>query len=270
MRLNRELRLSEHSGNRVFIVPFALVRSNTELSTLRSGLKYGPNGFRYQFLNYMTIACGAESAEDSWEREWSLIENFAGTRWENRRKALSRLAEGLGPSVAMQAGCGLEISELTADFAMWDGISYCPEHTNAAAVYLTIAAALQEQREKDPELSEDSLRTQIYRPVVLDPNNFVRFNDPLIQSCIWRASLDGELDYRRSPEFSAAMSQILLRMLHDSENGSQSAFVDLLIGIAVGKVRLTPDCHVELGEAISKSTKTKEYIGELYDSIFHE
>ncbi|MBU2477693.1 MAG: hypothetical protein KKA36_01275, partial [Gammaproteobacteria bacterium] len=83
---------------------------------------------------------------------------------------------------------------------------------------------------------------------VIDPENFARFNDSLLQSCLWRAANSTELDYRRSDDLSYAMTSIIYRLIDDLSSKKSESAIDLLIGIATGKISLSKKALLDLVE----------------------
>ena len=71
-RVNRELRLGEHRGNRIFLSPFVMAPSTHAFTSLRNSLCYAPEGFKYQFLNFMSLRVGHSAIDDSWSQEAAL------------------------------------------------------------------------------------------------------------------------------------------------------------------------------------------------------
>ncbi|MBV1931175.1 MAG: hypothetical protein KUG71_05610, partial [Porticoccaceae bacterium] len=70
-------------------------------------------------------------------------------------------------------------------------------------------------------------------------DNFTRFTDSLLQSCLWRAANMRELDYRSSTDLSTEFSNILETLIEDDASENSNSAVDLLMGIAVGKIQLS-------------------------------
>ncbi|MDO8825963.1 hypothetical protein [Methylophaga sp.] len=116
---------------------------------------------------------------------------------------------------------------------------YQPEAINPEAVYLTISSILQGLRERPYlENDKDSLFSYVYQHSVIAPENFTRFTDALLQSCLWRASNAREMDYRSDRVLSEEFSSILERLIDENSSGKENAAVDLLMGIATGKIQL--------------------------------
>ena len=91
-------------------------------------------------------------------------------------------------------------------------------------------------------MDKDSLYAHVYQHSVLDPNNFSRFNDPLLQSCLWRCAYDGELDFRTPDYLSRHFLDIIKRLAKSRANGENNATLDLLMAVATMKIQLSTEC----------------------------
>lgn len=241
LKLNRNLRISGHNGNRIFISPFVVHSSRSSFLNFKNSLLYGPEGLKYQFFSCHEVFVGHDKEPTSWDLELDLIESFDDEFWRKRASQLRNLNEGLCGRIGVNSTnpeCCLGFSQ---DFAFWNS-RYEVEKVNHEAVYVTISAILQNLREIPlSDDDSDSLFSYVYQHSVLSPENFVRFNDSLLQSCIWRAADSRELDYRSSDEISREFIEILERLVIECAQGKDNAAVDLLIGIAVGRIQLSKD-----------------------------
>ncbi|MBU1191867.1 MAG: hypothetical protein KKE76_09150 [Gammaproteobacteria bacterium] len=248
--LNREMRLSGHKGNRIFIVPFGFPATDQEYETFKKSVLLGPENFKYQLFNYCHIAIGNSDQESSWELEERLVGRFAGisSLFRARLDRLEKQGEGLEGFIGCAPSNAIQKLSFSRDFAFWDGWGANHEHADHEAVYVTISAILQSLRQKEGLDGEDSLRSHVYQNAVIDPENFARFNDSLLQSCLWRAANSTELDYRRSDDLSYAMTSIIYRLIDDLSSKKSESAIDLLIGIATGKISLSKKALLDLVE----------------------
>ena len=88
----------------------------------------------------------------------------------------------------------------------------------------------------------DSLNGHTYQARILSPDNFWRFNDALIQSCLWRAALYSELDYRGSSLTSRIFSDLVLKYIDESKNKKSDIVCDYLIALTIGKIKICKEC----------------------------
>lgn len=241
IKLNSDLRLLGHEGQRVFITPFAIPQAKRDFDLFQRSLILGPRGLKYTFLNFRKIYVGHQEAENSWQRELTLIERFTSDIWTKRAEKLRLQSDGLKDNIGVSCNPDDEGLSFSVDFAFWKP-GYAAEKVNASAVYWTISSILQNLREKQfTGFDKETLFNHVYQHSVLDPFNFSRFNDPLLQSCLWRSAYDSELDYRTPTDISRKFSDILERLAKSRADGEFNATLDLLIGIAIGKIKLSDE-----------------------------
>jgi len=261
IKLNSDLRLLEHNAQRIFISPFATPHTKKDFSLFEQSLVMGPRNLKYQFLNYKKIYIGHQERRNSWERELDLVEQFESPVWLRRTKALQDQAIGIINTIGVSCNLQDEKLKFNIDFAFWKP-GYNPDLVNPTAVYLTISSILQNLREKPYTLiDKESLFTHVYQHSVLNPLNFSRFNDPLLQSSLWRCAYDGELDYRTPSELSRKFVVILTRLALSRRDGEHNATLDLLVGIAIGKIKLSKEYLSSMTASLTELLKKyPEYI----------
>lgn len=121
LKLNRNLRISGHSGNRIFISPFVVSPSKSAFDQFRSSLIYGPDGMKYSFLSYKTVHIGHTDNDNSWLQELRVVEHFDSDFWKHRANLLRDHRNGLEGAIGTPS---LRIDErlsFTRDFAFWGG-----------------------------------------------------------------------------------------------------------------------------------------------------
>lgn len=267
LKLNRDFRISKHTGQRIFVAPFAFPSSNHKFKLFKRSLCLGPKELDYQFFNFRHVCVGHQENVSSWERESDTIEGFTSSLWVKRAHLLKQQAVGLTDQVGISFDPSNEKLQFGDGFAYWDS-DYDPEKTNHAAVYLTIASVLQGLREKPYSLNDsEALFSHVYQHSIIDPENFSRFTDGLIQSCLWRAANASELDYRSSAELSAVFVDILKRLANEMKNGEFNALPDLLVGIATNKIKLASSEFDVLLQYIKVELSESEAILELITEL---
>lgn len=248
LNLNRELRLSNHAGNRIFICPFALSSSEEELKKLKNSLLQGLGGLKYLFLSCFDLYVGRQ--ENSWELEKKVVAALSSDNefWQSRLGVLEMQGDGLKGEVACPPIKSGDKRSFSPGFVFWRDWNADSDEANHEAIYVTVASVLQSLRERHSidGSNNDSLKSNVYQHAVIDPDNFTRFNDAILQSCIWRAAYSTELDYRRSDELSDAIVTIILRLIHDFTSNKSDAALDMLMGIATKKIAISKKCLTEL------------------------
>jgi hypothetical protein len=74
--------------------------------------------------------------------------------------------------------------------------------------------------------------------VALDPENFSRFNEGIIQAALLRSALPSELDYRSDTRASGYMAVILSRIASKFDS-PQVATLEFIIALATKRMQLT-------------------------------
>jgi len=104
-----------------------------------------------------------------------------------------------------------------------------------ADVYFTISIILHYLRTEKEGVQIPLEQTEHQRKI-LDPQNFNRFNDAVIQASILRAAKPIELDYSYDDLASATMSNFLF----DTIKKKEGACYEFMLGLALEKIKLTP------------------------------
>lgn len=123
---------------------------------------------------------------------------------------------------------------------------------------LTIAAVLQTAREHaNPE---KCLRPTNYQSVVISPENFLRFNDDILQACILRASLPSELDYSSDHHLSELMKEFLYKVFTRHQHPFGYASLEFASALAVGKLKLKKEHSRDLIEKSIENINLESYV----------
>lgn len=88
-------------------------------------------------------------------------------------------------------------------------------------------------------IQEEHIRT------LLDPINFNRFDDGIIQAAILRAASPNELNYKLDKSHSLTMMNILIKMIDNHEDElSSEGLIEFLLALATKKLKLH-DLHLK-------------------------
>ncbi|MBU2887473.1 hypothetical protein KO507_17040 [Gilvimarinus agarilyticus] len=240
--VNRSLRLAKHTGMRTFATPFVVSPSKSQFESVNKSLTQGVGGFKYHFVKFKKLYLNGKYVSP-WERELDVIKDLLNGEaddselfWVERKSQLERRSVGLKSKVGIHCTSPRKDLEIANDFVFWpDG--YSVGDINYSSVFATIGCILQNLR--DNCIDGVQLSGNIYKHSVLDPENFIRFNDPIIQSCLWRCALPGELDYRRSDVLSGEMTRILIKIFKASGSERGVTSLDLLMGIATRWIKIS-------------------------------
>ncbi|MEQ4618273.1 MAG: hypothetical protein ABN482_09525 [Corticimicrobacter sp.] len=136
---------------------------------------------------------------------------------------------------------------LRRDFLFWpEGYTPCGKH--APLVLATIGAILErartplsllnQARSAPPLLEIHRLSSDIFQQVLLDPHNFNRFNDGIIQAAILRQALPSELDYSYTDEESGFMREFLIKIFLSRYKPQGEASLEFALAIAMRRLKI--------------------------------
>lgn len=267
LSLNRHLRISKHNGNRLFISIFSTAKSKHDHDTMINSVTFGPKGKKYSVFIKNALFVGGQNEKSSWQEELSLIENFSDAFWQTRATSLSLTFNGLVNQLGVPAAPAIAELGFSQDYAFWPP-GYSPDLVNSSAVYVTVSCVLQKLRDKPyTNFDEDSLAGNIYQHSVIDPDNFLRFDDPLLQSCLWRAAKYTELDYSSSSELSDSFKTFMVRQINSYSTRSNNSTLDILVGVALSKIKITSECLVAIVHSARLTIGYCSAVIELLDYI---
>lgn len=256
--LNRNLRLANHSGMRIFVTPFFLYQGSVAKKSFLNSITYGPELTKYKFFNLFDLNVTSNRIKSSWELELDFLESNTtslGEVFEARIKHLHMEEVGLQGLIGINTNDLLKPLSFSKQTAFWD-FDYEPADVSPESVYFMVTSILQEARDNKSLSAEDSLDSGVHQLSVLSPENFIRYNDPLLQSCIWRSAKSSELDYTYDKEVSIRFISILERLLNNISNVNGEAFADILLGIAMKKIKVTNNELSAFTQIIDKETKS--------------
>jgi hypothetical protein len=240
LSLSRELR-NIHEGPRLYLIGAQVTESQSKITTFDSNLKHSSHGACIDVQRIHTFLMD-EVVGDSFADELATI--YAVQRGNDLppqilRDRVAALRRGNLEAMLLPTGSNLdETLSLNEGFAFWPA-NYAAGPFQAEVI-ATIAAILQNARTVTSLAMNERLRSPMLMQVALDPENFARFNDAIIQSSILRAALPSELDYRGDADASGFIRVFLERMA--SKIGrAQQAELEFLTALVTGRLRLNAD-----------------------------
>lgn len=248
LRLSQILRQGDGAGAIVYFVGVSRLRDAAQRTRIESNLSLADLQGRFRVVT--AAHAFVPHRASPWDLERRLFESLssevAGGDREAAEAAQER-CEYLSSGRALVDD--LFLPALTQDqqeagqlrlgrgFVFWPRIKdvQYEAHTQAD-VYLTISAVLHAMRSSQsggaPLIQHEHNRT------VLDPANFLRYNDGVIQAALLRATESRELHYDAVPELSGEMFDLVDAMLEQPEHESSAAVAELLLALALRHVRL--------------------------------
>lgn len=257
LEISRSLR-DMHKGPRLYLVGYQVAEKRGELKTLRANLRHSKN-VPYQVETYGSAAIGTQllaSFEQESEHYYRASEDLARLPglMVDRGRALGS-ASCVGELVLLPHGGSLRNSmRLRPGFAFWpEGFEPQPFH---AEVLATVAVLLQRAREHEALPDEKRLSTPSYRHVVLDPENFARFNDGVLQAALLRNAYPSELDYRGDYAASDFMKALIMRTLSRATQEAGEATLEFVLALRMRRLQLEEAHYSEvISAARAKSVR---------------
>lgn len=239
LEVSRSLR-DMHEGPRLYIIGYQVAETRSELKTLKANLKHSKS-VPYQVETYGAAAIGTQLLA-SFEQESKLYYGSSEDLGRlpglmvNRSRVLGS-TNPVGKLALLPSGASLDGSmRLRAGFAYWS-TDFEPQACHAE-VLATIGVLLQRAREHDKLPDERRLSTASYRHVVLDPENFTRFNDGVLQAGLLRNAYPSELDYRGDHAASDFMKALIIRTLARATQEAGEASLEFVAALAMKRLQL--------------------------------
>lgn len=250
LEVSRMLR-DKHDGPRLYLVGYQVAETRGELSGLRLNLVHSKS-VPYDFARFGGAAIGTSLAT-SFMREVDVYYG-ASAQTDGLPGKLGQRATALastkrvGRLALLPHGASVDAAmRLRTGFAYWpEGYDREAHHPEVLA---TIAVLLQLARENEKLPEDRRLSTASFRHVVLDPENFARFNDGILQGALLRCAYPSELDYRGDLAASDFMKALILRALARAEEEAGEAILEFLSALATKRLQLADEHFDEVKEA---------------------
>lgn len=256
-QISRDLR--EYEGNiipRHFLVGVGLPQSMDSWTKLEQFLIRNATARNYSFSVWKVLPLGPDNIQKSWNdltelaakadiNSTSPLDQISNLEASECYDALSECISGANHSFLPNTN-GDQL-KLTEGFVFFNGL-FDDQINNVTQgdTLLAIASVLQTAREHDDP--EKCLRPTNYQSVIISPENFLRFNDDILQACILRASLPSELDYSSDHHLSELMKEFLYKVFTRHKYPFGYAALEFAGALAVGKLKLKRDHTKELVE----------------------
>lgn len=252
----RDLRELVPKASRHFIAAVGLPETMQAWLRLKQFLvQSGDKDRPYLFSSWKVLPTGAPSGTgDAWRRAGELMQQadqmsvLDNSPWPKEAcidsiNVMAKALELFGDSY-LQTSSAKDL-QLTGGFVFWDPKSEVRAKSNNSAVsFLAMSAALQNAREHGQAGSR--LSSSMHETVVLDVENFLRFNDGVLQASILRAADAHELDYSGSPELSQMLREFLEKVFLNATRPYGEAALEFGLALATQRLRLTKADSLEL------------------------
>lgn len=233
LSLSRDLR-NCHKGAKLYLVGMQASDSFGKIDIFDRNLKHSSHKSPVDVIRWKSYL-SSDAVTESFKSELELYQTSNDFYYRTRS-----LQEGLKPTdIFLPSGLRLQDAlVLNVDFAFWDG-GYQPA-AYQAEVLGTISTILQNARTVKLKEPGQQLRSPLLMHVALDPENFARFNEGIIQAALLRAALPSELDYRGDASTSAYMAEFLSRIASRFDT-PQIATLEFLCAIATKRLQMNAE-----------------------------
>ncbi|MGR2855455.1 hypothetical protein FY046_05305 [Erwinia sp. 1181_3] len=231
---------------RHFLTGVVISQTMEEWSRLKRFLVQNAMDRKYGFSAWKTLPIGPDIMSDSWSDLTGLVAYLNSLSLSEDGPVLSEEESqsiALLQKVVKESRSRLLPNTANIPLKLTSGFVFFSEtlenrlsEINQSVVLLAIASVLQAAREHS--VAELCLKSDNYQSVVLSPENFLRFNDDILQACILRASLPNEIDYSFDYDLSLVMSEFLLKLFNRHNRPYGYAALEFAAALATGKLRL--------------------------------
>jgi hypothetical protein len=252
--ISRALRDFEEKYQRVFFTFINRTGNQSHLNFLESNLSLGEFGKgTHKIINVETILCSQEAYATPWHIEKEFLKeleefcefndispetvSFCKRRVEELNN--SGEAIGLSNNLFFKSLSGSEL-KINKGFAFAPQVDDFILNSTQADIYFIITTILNNCRCNGKLNQTDHIRT------LLDPGNFVRFNDGIIQATFLRAAKKEELRYDLSHEICLQIKSILEDMINHIDNEHGEAIIEFFYAISIRKLQLEKEVLQQL------------------------
>jgi len=261
----------------VYFVGISRTKNKEYLTFLKSNLKQGKyGGESSSFIDVESIYCNNDSKNTSWLSEIKFLKKLiyfvsdadsSSTYIQYLRERKKKLEssqgdkdKGLANNLFYPRFTNSKVEELCIrkSFAFFNFDRYDTD-VSQADIYFTISNVINSLRNTNlianGEKSERTLKQSVYVRNILDPANFSRFNDGIIQSSILRAAYPEELNYAIDNDTSQEMTNTLETIIKYCEDEQGEALIEFLYAIANKKMTLKKAHLREIVKLLSTRTE---------------
>lgn len=233
-----------------YIIGIARTINEDYLGFLKKNLGQGKYGTdTYPFIPLYTIFCENDFKESTWLHELSFNRSFKDFLENNfdkysnainfinlRIEYLEQKGEnGMATSLFLPLPNLTEELKLRKNFAFFNFDNYVGK-VSQGDVYFTISSIINKLRHE--ENMKHSLRQSEYVRNLIDPSNFERFNDGIIQASILRAANLRELSYNIDDHVSLKMKLIIDNILDNVNDENSEALLEFVYAIVSKKLKM--------------------------------
>ncbi|MGZ3755221.1 MAG: hypothetical protein ACXVAY_19500 [Mucilaginibacter sp.] len=246
--LSRALRDFEATYQRLFFTFINRTQNPKHCEFLESNLGLGEFGKgTNRIINVEKIYCSDQAYATSWHAELDYIkeiEQYCDAKEDEFVKTLdhcrsreivlneSGLTRGLIDNLFFPSTVNDKPLKIRKGFAFAPNVQYFVARSTQSEIYFIVSCIINELR------VQGRLDQSEYVRNVLDPGNFIRYNDGIIQACLLRAATNEELRYDLTDEMGAQMKRVLGDMIIHYGDSHSEGLNEFFYAIAIKKLRL--------------------------------
>jgi hypothetical protein len=246
--LSRALRDYEENMQRIFFTLISRTPMLKQLNFLDSNLGLGQFGKgTHKVINIETIHCTDEAHFTAWHVENEFIKQLSEFLEDHSVSCLKTMAycnkreqefnecgkeRGFADNLFFPSPITEKSLEIRKGFAFSPHQNFI-DSSSQSEVYFIMSSVVNELK------CRGSLSQSEYVRNVIDPGNFVRFNDGIIQASILRAGSKDDFRYDLSLELSLLMQSVLRDMINHIDDDHAEGLTEIFYSIAIKKLRLT-------------------------------
>lgn len=274
LSISRKLRAIKSTSTIVYLIGFSKLPSSESHEQLKKDLTQG--GHEFVVLEKCSVPRIKEYSKTSWDAENEVLKQFAlddplkdhpsielPALLSSRQKDLASNSNPDKNQLFLPDHQNSPL-KLRRTFAFWSDFAFDHSRLSKATqadVYWTIQSVLHDLRNKN---ENDGLSTT-YHTTVINPANFDRFNDGIIQACILRSAQPVEMDYRIDYTFSRRMTDVISSVITNWNNEQGEAVLEFLMALWTKRLQVIDEHLKELCDL--KDQSMSEEIKFIFDRV---
>lgn len=279
MSINRDLRQIQPNGSSNYLAVVLRSTSSSARSRLRTNLTFGDQGANtHGFKSVFSIDLPSDTHQTSWEsellllkriRDWAeLSERSVHEEIQERISFLeSATEEGITNGLFWPNQEKIQL-KIRSDFTFIDTLGGERE-LSQADIFTSVSIALHSLRTTSKHSKK--LNYNGYYRSILSPDNFIRFNDGVVQASILRAARNLELYYVNCEDDSSErIRNILVAQISNLENGDGEAITEFILAMLLKKLSLRAIDAAKIFECISNLDPRRFPILSVFSSFYFD
>ncbi len=286
-KVDRDLRSKQTNGSVWFVAGLLCCPTEESEKRLRSNLTYGHFEtnwhHRLMEIDKLFLPSPLPQPESAWDSEKLLLQRvlqetkfpegspakkFIDDRLNQLRSASGDEVRGLADDIFL---CGMNGSplKLNEGFALWDRKKGTEQNHSPAQgdVFFTVAVVLHGLRNT---AGARRLENHQHRRVVLDPENFNRFSDAIVQAAILRAAQPAEMNYASNDAVSRKMKDVIIAEIQRGPTDRGDSVAEFLLALACQRMTVQAPHLKMIVRAIEQAIKHKVIPDQSIQAILSE